>query len=57
MVVTREGIKAWMFEEYPNEDNDAYSFPDSVSIYDYLSTIEKCVVSSDSFNCMFPSLT
>ena len=41
MVVTREGIKAWMFEEYPNEDNDAYSFPDSVSIYDYLSTIEK----------------
>ena len=41
MVVTREGIKAWMFEEYPIEDNDAYSFPDSVSIYDYLSTIEK----------------
>ncbi len=41
MVVTREGIKAWMFEEFPNEDNDAYSFPDSVSIYDYLSTIEK----------------
>ena len=41
MVVTREGIKAWMFEEYPNEDNDPYSFPDSVSIYDYLSTIEK----------------
>ena len=41
MVVTREGIKAWMFEEYPNKDNDKYSFPDSVSIYDYLSTIEK----------------
>ncbi len=41
MVVTREGIKAWMFEEYPNKDNDEYSFPDSVSIYDYLSTIEK----------------
>ena len=20
MVVTREGIRAWMFEEYPNED-------------------------------------
>ena len=40
MVVTREGIKAWMFEEYPNKDNDKYSFPDSVSIYDYLSTIE-----------------
>ena len=41
MVVTREEIKAWMFEEYPNKDNDEYSFPDSVSIYDYLSTIEK----------------
>ena len=41
MVVTREGIKAWMFEEYPNKDNDKYSFPDSISIYDYLSTIEK----------------
>ena len=40
MIVTREGIKAWMFEEYPNKDNDKYSFPDSVSIYDYLSTIE-----------------
>ncbi len=40
MVVTREGIKAWMFEEYPNKDNDKYSFPDSVSIYEYLSTIE-----------------
>jgi len=40
MVVTREEIKAWMFEEYPNKDNDKYSFPDSVSIYDYLSTIE-----------------
>ena len=41
MVVTREGIKAWMFEEYPNKDNDKYSFPDNISIYDYLSTIEK----------------
>ena len=41
MVVTIEEIKAWMFEEYPNKDNDEYSFPDSVSIYDYLSTIEK----------------
>jgi len=29
-----------MFEEYPNKDNDKYSFPDSISIYDYLSTIE-----------------
>ena len=41
MVVTREEIKAYMFEEFPNEDNDQYSFPDSISIYDYLSKIKK----------------
>ena len=41
MVVTREEIKAYMFEEFPNEDNDQYSFPDSISIYDYLSDIKK----------------
>ena len=41
MVVTREGIRAWMFEQYPNKENDKYAFPDSISIYDYLSTIEE----------------
>jgi hypothetical protein len=30
-----------MFEQYPNEEEDKYAFPDSISIYDYLSTIEK----------------
>ena len=30
-----------MFKEFPNEDEDKYSFPDSISIYDYLSTIEE----------------
>jgi protease-4 len=40
-IVTVEELKSWMFKEYPNSDNDEYSFPDSVSIYDYLSTIVK----------------
>ena len=41
MVVTREEIKAYMFEEFPNKDEDKYAFPDSVSIYDYLSKIKE----------------
>ena len=41
MVVTREEIRLWMYEQFPNEDEDKYSFPDSVSIYDYLSLIER----------------
>ena len=41
MVVTREEIKAYMFEEFPNEDDDKYAFPDSISIYDYLSKIRE----------------
>jgi protease-4 len=41
MVVTREEIKAFMFKEFPNEDNDKYAFPDSVSIYDYLAKIKE----------------
>ena len=45
-IVTREEIKAWMFEQYPNEENDKYSFPDSVSIYDYLDSIEEDVNTS-----------
>jgi protease-4 len=39
--VTREEFKEWMFEQYPNKEEDKYAFPDSISIYDYLSTIEK----------------
>ena len=41
MVVTREEIKAYMFEEFPNQENDKYSFPDSISIYDYLAIIKE----------------
>jgi protease-4 len=50
MVVTREEIRLWMYEQFPNEDEDKYSFPDSVSIYDYLSSIEDIneVVDSDN---------
>ena len=40
MVVTREEIRLWMYEQFPNSDEDKYSFPDSVSIYDYLSLIK-----------------
>ena len=40
MVVTREEIRLWMYEQFPNNDEDKYSFPDSVSIYDYLSLIK-----------------
>ena len=41
MLVTREEIKAYMFEEFPNQENDKYSFPDSISIYDYLAKIKE----------------
>ena len=37
-----------MFEKFPNEENDKNKFPDSISIYKYLSTIED--VESDSQN-------
>ena len=40
MVVTREELRQWMFEKFPNEENDKNKFPDSISIYKYLSTIE-----------------
>ena len=50
MVVTREEIKAYMFEEFPNEDDDKYAFPDSVSIYDYLSKMKEDEVKNTSKN-------
>ena len=40
-VVTREELKEWMFKQYPNKEEDRYAFPDSISIYDYLSTIDE----------------
>ena len=40
-VVTRESLRAEMFSLYPNDKEDPNKFPDSISIYEYLSTIEK----------------
>ncbi len=39
-VFTSEELRQWFFEEFPNAENDRNKLPDSVSIYDYLSTIE-----------------
>ena len=51
MIVTREGNKRiWMFKEFPNEDEDKYSFPDNISIYDYLAKIEEDEVQNTSKN-------
>ena len=40
-IVTREELRHWMFEEFPNEENDKNEYPDAVYIYEYLSTIEE----------------
>ena len=50
MVVSREEIKAYMFKEFPNKDEDKYAFPDSVSIYDYLTKIRKDEIENTSKN-------
>ena len=50
MVVTREEIRLWMYEQFPNSDEDKYSFPDSVSIYDYLSLIKDESETNESDN-------
>mgnify|MGYP001194000299 FL=1 len=38
MVVTREDLRHWMYEKFPNKDEDKNKLPDSISIYEYLST-------------------
>ena len=40
MVFTVEDLRHWFFDEYPNKDNDKNKLPDSISIYDYLSTVK-----------------
>jgi enoyl-CoA hydratase/carnithine racemase len=32
MIVTSEEIRSWMYEQFPNEDEDKYAYPDRVSI-------------------------
>ncbi len=39
-VFTVEELRHWLFEEFPNQDDDVNKLPDSISIYEYLSTIE-----------------
>tara|TARA_Y100000996_G_scaffold389869_1_gene350613 strand:+ start:1337 stop:3175 length:1839 start_codon:yes stop_codon:yes gene_type:complete len=39
-VFTVEELRHWFFEEFPNQDDDINKLPDSISIYDYLSTIK-----------------
>lgn len=39
-VFTVEELRHWFFEEFPNQDDDKNKLPDSISIYEYLSTIE-----------------
>jgi protease-4 len=47
-VFTVEELRHWFFEEYPNEDDDVNKLPDSISMYEYLATLE--VKESDSKN-------
>ena len=47
-VMNVEEFRYWLFKEFPNEDEDPYQFPDSISIYDYLSTIDKEQSSSNN---------
>ena len=39
-VFTEEELRHWFFNEFPNQENDINKLPDTISIYDYLSTIE-----------------
>jgi len=39
-VFTEEELRHWFFEQFPNQDSDINKLPDSISIYDYLSTID-----------------
>ena len=48
MVVTREELRHWMYEEFPNKQNDKNELPDSISIYEYLSTYEENINDSDN---------
>jgi len=48
MVVTREDLRHWMYEKFPNEENDKNKLPDSISIYEYLSIFEEDTIDSDN---------
>ena len=43
MVVSREDLRHWMFQEFPNKNKDKNELPDSISIYEYLSLIDETI--------------
>jgi protease-4 len=47
-LVTEESLRKWFYENYPNEDNNEYEFPDSIGIYDYLGLIDEEIEESDN---------
>ena len=48
MVVSREELRHWMYQEFPNLDNDKNELPDSISIYEYLSLVEEAQNESEN---------
>ena len=48
MVVTREDLRHWVYEKFPNDENDKNELPDSISIYEYLSIFEEDINDSNN---------
>ena len=47
-LVTEESLRKWFYENYPNENDNEYEFPDSIGIYDYLGLIDEEIEESDN---------
>ena len=47
-LVTEESLRKWFYENYPNENDNEYEFPDSIGIYDYLGLIDDEIEESDN---------
>jgi protease-4 len=47
-LVTEESLRKWFYENYPNENDNEYEFPDLISIYDYLELIDEEIEESDN---------
>ena len=48
MVVSREELRHWMYQEFPNENKDKNELPDSISIYEYLSLVDEVQNNSEN---------
>ena len=48
MVVSREELRHWMYQEFPNENKDKNELPDSISIYEYLSLVDEVKNNSEN---------